>query len=183
MNWASKLRCFDRCYATNGTRDMKEVITCDSSCPNVLVPLTSSISCLRHTIYIYDLYHIKFQTGEKMRHYVPMLLLSSNTSLIIFKLFVLCTHGYTLDYRQNIMTAATMYNMVVEYHSAKQLFVSVHYSDVIMSGMASHITSIMIVHSTVCSGADQRKNIKAPRLWHLCGEFTGHRWIPGTKVQ
>ena len=32
-----------------------------------------------------------------------------------------------------------------------------HYSDVIMSAMASQITSLGIVHSTVCSGADQRK--------------------------
>ena len=31
-------------------------------------------------------------------------------------------------------------------------------------------------------GADQR-NIKAPRHWPLCGELTGHRWIPRTKGQ
>ena len=33
-----------------------------------------------------------------------------------------------------------------------------HYSDVIMSIMASEITSLTIVYSTVCSGADQRKH-------------------------
>ena len=32
-----------------------------------------------------------------------------------------------------------------------------HYGDVIMSAMASQITSASIVHSAVCSGADQRK--------------------------
>ena len=26
-------------------------------------------------------------------------------------------------------------------------------------------------------------NIKAPRHWHLCGEFTGYRWIPRTNGQ
>ena len=31
-----------------------------------------------------------------------------------------------------------------------------NYSDVIMSTMASQTTSVSIVHSTVCSGADQR---------------------------
>ena len=36
----------------------------------------------------------------------------------------------------------------------------------------SQITSLIIVHSTVYSGAYQRK-IKAPRHWPLCGEFTG----------
>ena len=33
-----------------------------------------------------------------------------------------------------------------------------YYSDVIMSAMASQITSLTIVYSTVCSGADQRKH-------------------------
>ena len=40
-----------------------------------------------------------------------------------------------------------------------------------MSAVASQITSVSIVSSTVCSGADQRK-IKAPHHWPLCGEST-----------
>ena len=32
-----------------------------------------------------------------------------------------------------------------------------HYSDVIMSAMASQITGVSIVYSTVCSGADKKK--------------------------
>ena len=47
-----------------------------------------------------------------------------------------------------------------------------HYSDVIMGAMASQITSITIVYSTVYSDTDH-KNIKAPRHWPLCGELTG----------
>ena len=27
------------------------------------------------------------------------------------------------------------------------------------------------------------ENIRAPRHWPLCGEFTGHRWIPHIKGQ
>ena len=57
--------------------------------------------------------------------------------------------------------------------------VKCHYRYVIMGAMAYQITSLMIVYLTVYSGAD-KKNIKAPRHWHLCGEFTGHRWIPRT---
>ena len=57
-----------------------------------------------------------------------------------------------------------------------------HYNDVIMSAMASQITSLTIVHWTVYSGEDQ-ENIKAPRYWPLWGEFTGDRWIPHTKCQ
>ena len=52
----------------------------------------------------------------------------------------------------------------------------VHYSDVIMSAMASHFTSVLIVCSTVCSGTDQRKQAS---LTYVRGT-TGHRWIPLT---
>ena len=39
-----------------------------------------------------------------------------------------------------------------------------HYSDVIMSAMASQITSLTIVFSTVCLGADQRKHQSSASL-------------------
>ena len=45
----------------------------------------------------------------------------------------------------------------------------VHYSDVIMSSMASQITSLTIVYSPV----QINENIKAPCHWPLYGEFTG----------
>ena len=35
---------------------------------------------------------------------------------------------------------------------------SIHYNDVIMSEIASQITSVSIVYSTICSGADKRKH-------------------------
>ena len=38
-----------------------------------------------------------------------------------------------------------------------------------MGAMASEIASLTIVYSTVYSGADIKKNIKAPRHWPLCG--------------
>ena len=42
-----------------------------------------------------------------------------------------------------------------------------HYNDVIMSTVASQITSLKIVYSAVNSGVDQI-NITAPRHWLLC---------------
>ena len=57
-----------------------------------------------------------------------------------------------------------------------------HHSDVMMGAMASQITNLTIVYSTVYSGADQR-NINAPRHWPLWRKFTGERWIPGTNGQ
>ena len=48
-----------------------------------------------------------------------------------------------------------------------------HYSDVIMGAMASQITSLTIVYSTVYSGADQRKHQSSASLAFVRGI---HRW-------
>ena len=50
-----------------------------------------------------------------------------------------------------------------------------------MSAMASQITGVSIVYSTV--QAQIKENIKAPCHWPLRGEFTGDRRIPLTKGQ
>ena len=49
--------------------------------------------------------------------------------------------------------------------------IELHYDDVIKGAMASQITRLMIVYSTVYSQIEV--NIKAPRHGPLCGEFTG----------
>ena len=48
-----------------------------------------------------------------------------------------------------------------------------HYGDVIMGAMASQITSLVIVYSTVYSGADQRKHQSSASLAFVWGI---HRW-------
>ena len=50
---------------------------------------------------------------------------------------------------------------------------TVHYSDVIMGTMASQITSLLIVYSTVYSSADQRKHQSSTSLAFVRGI---HRW-------
>ena len=57
-----------------------------------------------------------------------------------------------------------------------------HYRNVIISVLASQITGVSIVHSTVCSGTDQRKKIKAPRHWPLWGEFTSDSEFPAQRA-
>ena len=57
-----------------------------------------------------------------------------------------------------------------------------HYNDVIMDTMASQITSLTIFTQPFIQ-AQTKENTKAPRHWPLCGEFTGHRWIPRTNDQ
>ena len=58
----------------------------------------------------------------------------------------------------------------------------IHHCGVIMSARASQITGVSIIYTTVCSDANQRKHQSSAAL-ALCGEFTGHRWIPRSKGQ
>ena len=56
-----------------------------------------------------------------------------------------------------------------------------HYNDVIMGTMASQITSLTIVYSTVYSGADQRKHQSSVPLAfvrgiHRCPVNSPHKW-------
>ena len=55
-----------------------------------------------------------------------------------------------------------------------------HYSDVIMGTIASQMTSLTVVYSSFIQ-AQIKVNIKAPRHWPLCGEFTGGRGIPAKR--
>ena len=72
--------------------------------------------------------------------------------------------------------------MIQVSHSIPITLQSWHYNDVTMGTIASQITSLTIIYSIVYSDAVQR-NIKAPRHWPLCGEFSGDRWIPRTNGQ
>ena len=53
-----------------------------------------------------------------------------------------------------------------------------HYSDVIMGTIASQMTSLQLF-----SRAQIKENIKAPRHWPFCKEFTGDRGSPRTNDQ
>ena len=57
-----------------------------------------------------------------------------------------------------------------------------HYGDIIMTTMASQITSLTIVYSTVYSDADQRKHHSSASLAFVWG-IHRDRWIPRTKGQ
>ena len=59
---------------------------------------------------------------------------------------------------------------------------SVHYNDVIMTTIASQITNLTVVYSTVYSDADQRKHQSSASLAFLWG-IHRDRWIPRTKGQ
>ena len=64
---------------------------------------------------------------------------------------------------------------VMQSENKPELQARLHYDDVIMGTMASQITSLTIVYSTVSSGADQRKRQKLCVTGFWSGEFTGDR--------
>ena len=83
------------------------------------------------------------------------------------------------------MTLHTSHSHYISYTNGNYkggVSIANHYDDVIMSAMASQITSLTIVYSTVYLGTAERKH-QAPRHWPLCREFTGDRWIPRTNGQ
>ena len=57
-----------------------------------------------------------------------------------------------------------------------RVFILIHYNDVIMCAVASQIAASPSFTQPRIQ-AQIKENIKAPRHWHLCGEFTGDRWI------
>ena len=57
-----------------------------------------------------------------------------------------------------------------------------HYSDVIMTTIASQITSLTVVYSTVYPDADQRKHQSSASLAFVWG-IHRDRWIPSTNGQ
>ena len=57
-----------------------------------------------------------------------------------------------------------------------------HYDDVIMTILASQITSLTVVYSIVYSGVTQRKHQSSASLTFV-REFTGDRWISRTNGQ
>ena len=58
--------------------------------------------------------------------------------------------------------------------TASKITAKNHYSNFIMSAMASQITGVSIVYSTVCSGADQRKHQRSATPAFVSGI---HRWL------
>ena len=86
-------------------------------------------------------------------------------SMILLKLFLFKTHWMSFHMK----------------HWICFLWISIHYSDIIMGTMAFRITSLTIVYSTVYSGTDQRKHQSSASLAFVRGIHWGpvnspHKW-------
>ena len=79
-----------------------------------------------------------------------------------------CSHGIT---DENYRCLHTQFRLII-----------FHYDDVIMTTIASQITSLTVVYSTVYSDADERKHQSSASLAFVWG-IHRDRWIPRTKGQ
>ena len=84
----------------------------------------------------------------------------------------LCAHAFMSDVvtkrRNGTSTAQVRFKELLTYH----------YGDIIMGTWPAHQIIIPPLFTQPFSQAQIKENIKAPRHWLLCGEFTVHRWIP-----
>ena len=79
---------------------------------------------------------------------------------------------FHIDVPQNFQTNASIWISCTGTSKALGIECS-RYNDIIMSAMASQITGVSIVCSTVCSGADQRKHQSSASLAFVRGI---HQW-------
>ena len=82
-------------------------------------------------------------------------------------------------WRHNIETVPALFGLFAGIHLSRVIFLY-HYDDVRMAAMASQITSLTIVYSTVYS-ADQRKHQSSASLASVWGIHPGpvnspHKW-------
>ena len=87
-----------------------------------------------------------------------------------------CLYQLTLIYLSEWQSASMVWT--VDCQGITRINDVIHYIDVIMTTVASQITSLTVVYSIVYSGADQRKHQSRTRHWPLCGEFTGAGEFP-----
>ena len=80
---------------------------------------------------------------------------------------------YSINYNCSFLFLSELYCTGCEAVINGKCFVVYHYSDVIIMAMASQITGVSIVYSTVCSGANQRKHQSSASLAFVRGI---HRW-------
>ena len=108
---------------------------------------------------------------------MPIVCQGKHPGIISKMLFSLCvclynnTHGAT--YILFYLFSTTAYCALCDTYCLRLKLALDHYEDVIMSTMASQITSLKIVYSTVYSGADQRKHQSSASLAlvRVPGEF------------
>ena len=103
---------------------------------------------------LYSVLFSKFHALLKVKHYIGHISRIVGLIDVIFNwrrvsyVTLSFDHTHDLEFSRSNFEIASWLLLVIH---------AIHYNDVIMSAMASQITSLTIVYSTVYSGADQRK--------------------------
>ena len=87
--------------------------------------------------------------------------------------FTCSNYVYDITRKHGNVFIMSLKNEGVSMEICKVVVMSQHYSAVLMGAIASQITSLTIVYSTVYSGADQRKQQSSASLAFVWGV---HRW-------
>ena len=97
--------------------------------------------------------------------------------------FVLTEVNSCFEYEhdtRNIVSCRTVKDLVSNISQAWQIFaLQWHHNG--HDGVSNHQPHGCLLNRLF--GRRSKENIKAPRHWPLCGEFTGDRWIPRTNGQ
>ena len=121
--------------------------------------------CLYHNFhYVYIYYVISYQIGECKVSWIKMSTPSFDPNASYFE-YQRSVHVHSKKCAHKSRFVVFCCSMVQYIH---------HYSTVIMGAMASQITGVPIVYSTVCSGADHRKHLNSASLAFVRGI---HRWL------
>ena len=96
-------------------------------------------------------------------------------------------HDIMRSWRHNLNAYLWVYEFQEKYSSWFRILMINHYYDVVMGAMASQITSLTIVFSTVYSDADQIKHQSSPSLAFVRGIHRGpvnspHKWPVTRKI-
>ena len=135
-----------------------------------MAAILSRPQCVNKTLYVYWVRHILHIALKNEVHiFVSSNCFTESNQETPCKPF----ENYTFEIK------ATSPGVRSEENIPDCIFV-IHYSDVIMGAIASQITRLTIVYSTVYSGADQRKHQRSASLAFVRGS---HRWIPHTNGQ
>ena len=93
-----------------------------------------------------------------------------------------CFHLMTSSWWNIDAVCVSDRNYGINWRTGYRGFSQIHYNEVIMTTMASQITSLTVVYSTVYSDADPRKHRSSASLAFVWGTHRD-RWIPRTKGQ
>ena len=106
-----------------------------------------------------------------------LFIISTNTPLVVTICYTLFPSQKSRDTGRSRILLFRLVKIVCRVYSVAPClfygFITNHYDDVIMSSMASQITSLTIIYSTVYSGTDQRKHQSSASLAFVQGIHRG----------